>query len=230
MALYPDENEFPGGGYAPPPQAPPVPPGPPGSSAPGGGGPEGGGGGAGGPGGFVLPPLPNFNQIPGAPAFNAPQFVAPNAASLYSDPGYQARLDASTRALERSAAARGALRTGGTLNDVMELGQNFASQEYGSAYQRALAAHDAAVRSAQLAYQPQLESWRLRNQGLQQAILGGYQGQIQAAMPQGGGGGGPDPLLQILPYILEGGEAPPIYGGPAGYSGMGTGDPWTDLQ
>ena len=242
MALYEDpfiDGEGGGGGPIPPPNVPP-PIGTGGGTTPLGGGggttPLGGGGGGGGGGApFTLPALPNFNLLGNAPAFNAPQFHAPVAAELYSDPGYQARLDASTKALERSAAAKGMLRTGGTLNDISELSQNFASQEYQGAFQRALAAHDAAFRGAQASYMPGFEAWKLRNQGLQQALLAGYQGGVQNAVnqaaPHGGGGGGPDPLMELLPFLL-GGDAPPQYGGGGGYGGGGHygagGDPWTD--
>lgn len=52
------------------------------------------------------------------------------------DPGAQYRIDQANKALERSAAARGNLLSGGTLQGVSELNQNLASQEYGNAYNR----------------------------------------------------------------------------------------------
>ena len=39
-------------------------------------------------------------------------------------------------ALERSGAARGVTRTGGTLKDIVDYGQRAASQEYGNVYNR----------------------------------------------------------------------------------------------
>ena len=66
------------------------------------------------------------------------QFQAPDAQAILNDPGYQFRLQQGQDALERSAAARGTLNTGGTLQGVMDYGQNLASQEYQNAYNRAL--------------------------------------------------------------------------------------------
>lgn len=53
-----------------------------------------------------------------------------------ADPGYQFRLDQGKTALERSAAARGGLLSGGTLKDLTDYSQGMASQEYGNAYNR----------------------------------------------------------------------------------------------
>lgn len=119
--------------------------------------PEPGSGGGGGgwsapeapeaPGGGTPPYRPTFN-FPRVPVFRAPQFrapvfsyderfVAPDATSIANDPGYQFRLSQGQKALEQSAAGRGVLRTGGTLKDILGYGQNFASQEYGNAFDRA---------------------------------------------------------------------------------------------
>lgn len=57
-------------------------------------------------------------------------------ADYQADPGYQFRLDQGTQALERSAAARGGLLSGGTLKDLTDYQQGAASQEYGNAYNR----------------------------------------------------------------------------------------------
>lgn len=57
-------------------------------------------------------------------------------ADFQRDPGYQFRMDEGQQALERSAAARGGLFNGGTLKALTQYGQNFASNEYGSAYNR----------------------------------------------------------------------------------------------
>lgn len=53
-----------------------------------------------------------------------------------ADPGYQFRLDQGSKALERSAAARGRLLSGGTGMALERYGQDYASNEYGSAYSR----------------------------------------------------------------------------------------------
>jgi len=62
--------------------------------------------------------------------FGMPQFEA--------DPGYQFRMSEGMKALERSAAARGILQSGGTLKDITRFGQDYASQEYQNAFQRYL--------------------------------------------------------------------------------------------
>lgn len=62
--------------------------------------------------------------------FGMPQFEA--------DPGYQFRMSEGLKALERSAAARGILQSGGTLKDITRFGQDVASQEYQNAFQRYL--------------------------------------------------------------------------------------------
>lgn len=86
---------------------------------------------------FTTPGRPNYLQG----AYEAPTFTAPTAADLAGDPGYQARLDAAQRGLERSAAAKGTVLSGGFVGRTMprELGR-LASEEYGNLYQRRLGA------------------------------------------------------------------------------------------
>ena len=52
------------------------------------------------------------------------------------DPGYAFRQSEGMKALERSAAARGNLLSGGTLRGIQRFGQDLASQEYGNAFNR----------------------------------------------------------------------------------------------
>jgi hypothetical protein len=52
------------------------------------------------------------------------------------DPGYQFRLEEGMKGLERSAAARGGLLSGGTLKGIQRYGQDMASQEYQNAFNR----------------------------------------------------------------------------------------------
>jgi hypothetical protein len=54
----------------------------------------------------------------------------------YNDPSYQFRLDEGMRGLMSQKAALGDLGTGQSLRDIMNYGQNAASQEYGNAYNR----------------------------------------------------------------------------------------------
>ena len=57
-------------------------------------------------------------------------------ADFTRDPGYQFRLDEGTRALERSAAARGGVLSGGALRGVTRYGQDYATGEFQNAYNR----------------------------------------------------------------------------------------------
>lgn len=52
------------------------------------------------------------------------------------DPGYAFRLGEGTKALERSAAARGGLLSGATLKGIQRYGQEMGSQEYQNAFNR----------------------------------------------------------------------------------------------
>jgi hypothetical protein len=65
-------------------------------------------------------------------------FTAPTGLTEQNDPGYQARLKLGTDAIQRSAAARGGVVTGGTAKALDQFGQDYASNEYGNVYNRAL--------------------------------------------------------------------------------------------
>jgi hypothetical protein len=65
-------------------------------------------------------------------------FTAPTGLTEQNDPGYQARLALGTEALQKSAAARGSVLTGGTAKALDTYGQDYASNEYGNVYNRAL--------------------------------------------------------------------------------------------
>ena len=52
------------------------------------------------------------------------------------EPGYQFRLDEGTKALERGQAARGSFLSGAAMKDAARYGQDYASGEYGNAYNR----------------------------------------------------------------------------------------------
>lgn len=65
------------------------------------------------------------------------QFVAPTDVTEKNDPGYQFRLDQGDKGIERSAAAKGGLLSGGTASDLSKFNQDYASNEYGNVYGRA---------------------------------------------------------------------------------------------
>lgn len=101
---------------------------------------------------------PDYSFFEPAPEFNGPTFSyqpwqAPTGESVLSDPGYRFRMQQGEQALQQSAAAKGILRTGGTLKDILGWGQNFASQEYQNAYSRARNDYDTGFNQAQSAYQ-----------------------------------------------------------------------------
>ena len=64
---------------------------------------------------------------------------------LTQDPGYAFRLSEGQKALDRSAAARGGLISGGALKAAQRFGQDLGSQEYQNAYNRALTGYNADV-------------------------------------------------------------------------------------
>jgi len=72
-------------------------------------------------------------NVPGAFKFGAGDYQA--------DPGYAFRLSEGQKALERQAAARGGLISGGALKAATRFGQEMGSQEYGNAYNRALTSY-----------------------------------------------------------------------------------------
>jgi hypothetical protein len=57
-------------------------------------------------------------------------------ADFQADPGYAFRLSEGQKALDRQAAARGGLISGGALKATTRYGQDMGSQEYGNAYNR----------------------------------------------------------------------------------------------
>jgi hypothetical protein len=65
-------------------------------------------------------------------------FTPPTGLTEQNDPGYQARLQLGTDAIQRSAAARGGVATGGTAKALNTYGQDYASNEYNNVYNRAL--------------------------------------------------------------------------------------------
>jgi hypothetical protein len=69
----------------------------------------------------------------------ASQYTPFGMDQFQADPGYQFRMAEGMKALERSAASRGILQSGGTLKDITRFGQDTASQEYQNAFQRYLA-------------------------------------------------------------------------------------------
>jgi len=76
-------------------------------------------------------------NVPGAFRFGAGDYQA--------DPGYAFRLAEGQKALDRQAAARGGLISGGALKAATRFGQEMGSQEFGNAYNRALTGYNTDV-------------------------------------------------------------------------------------
>lgn len=71
---------------------------------------------------------------------------------LTSDPGYAFRLSEGLKALNRSAAAKGGMISGSALKAAERYGQEYGSQEYNNAYQRALTQYNADVQREATGY------------------------------------------------------------------------------
>lgn len=117
---------------------------------------SGGGGGGGGRAAAGAP----AGTAGAAPTFTAPQFVAPKFEDVVNDPGFQARLATQQRVLENSQAARGMTRTGGSLADLLQLGQDYASAEYGNAYNRAANTFGLNYQGARDEFAPKYGAWQ----------------------------------------------------------------------
>lgn len=246
--LNPDEYEQ---DPLPPPGAPPVPPGglgpagptiglPP-AEAPG-APPAAAGGGGGGPNvPASLPGIPGFSA-PGAPVFNYTPYRAPTMESVLSGADFQNRLNSANRQLERSAAAKGMLRSGNTLADVSELTSNFQTQAYDQELQRSLAAWDRGFQGEQAGFAPRLEQWRINANTLAGMNRDRYNADLGIFVNNNsGGGGGGGPAFDPAPYFADllppmpapsappGGQPLPGGGpGPVNPEAFGSGDPWTD--
>jgi hypothetical protein len=74
-------------------------------------------------------------------AGNVPAAFKFGAGDYQADPGYAFRLSEGQKALDRQAAARGGLISGGALKAAQRYGQEMGSQEFGNAYNRALTSY-----------------------------------------------------------------------------------------
>jgi len=86
-------------------------------------------------------------NVPGAFKFGNYEFNA--------DPGYGFRLSEGQKALDRSAAMRGGLISGGALKAATRFGQDMGSQEYQNAFNRALTEYNTGVSSENQLYNRQ---------------------------------------------------------------------------
>lgn len=115
-------------------------------------------------GGVATLAAPLLQTFPGQfayPSFEPPPaFTAPTGAEILEDPGYRFRLEQGQQALERAAAAKGALNTGGTLKNVLGFGQDLASQEFERVYNRRLGEYEQRYGHATQDYARDYDKWR----------------------------------------------------------------------
>ena len=116
---------------------------------------------------------PTFN-MPNAPNFSFEDFRAPSFQDAQNEPGYQFALDQGTKALNASAAARGVLRTGGTLKDIIEYGNKFGEQNYGNVYNRAKQTYDTRLGLAKDKFAPQFAQYQNAAQAEQARALAAF--------------------------------------------------------
>lgn len=148
-----------------------------------------------------------------------------------ADPGYAFRLSEGQKALERSAAARGGLLSGGTGKALARFGQEMGSQEYTNAFNRYQAERQARLNPLQsLTGMGQTTAQQIGQAGMQAAQGIGQTQMAGAAARASGYVGGANALNQGLSTYLNysqgqnmlnvlrgGGFQTPGYGG--GYGG-----------
>lgn len=78
--------------------------------------------------------------LPTKPASLQTEYTLPTQAELEASPGYETRRAAGQAGLERSAASRGTVLSGGTQQAVGRYNQDYASNEYGNYVNQSLAA------------------------------------------------------------------------------------------
>lgn len=126
-------------------------------------------------------------------------FKAPTTVDEQNDPGYKFRMEMGQQAIERSAAAKGTLLTGGTAKDLAQFGQDYGSGEYQNVYGRALTDYTTGYNSSltdwttnyNKAHQSYMDSYNIfeNNQANQYNRIANLAGLGQVATSQLGGQG-----------------------------------------
>lgn len=141
--------------------------------------------------GAVVPDFgPEFN-FSAFPRFNPVnrQFTPLTLAQAQNEPGYAFAEQQGQQGIERSAAAKGALRTGGTLKDIGSWIHDFASRAYGDANQRELQRFMMNYGIEKDMFAPTLSEAQVRANAAIQAGLAKYGRQTQWLDPHHSGGG-----------------------------------------
>lgn len=121
-----------------------------------------------------------------------------------ADPGYGFRMAEGMKALERSAAARGGLLSGGALKATQRFGQDLASQEYQNAFNRYQAERQARLAPLQsLAGVGQTTAQQIGEAGMRTAQNVGETQMSGAAARASGYVGGANALTQGLGTYLN---------------------------
>lgn len=111
------------------------------------------------------PPDYTDPRYPAAPSFpNIPTWQSPTGKEAEELPGYKFARDQGLEALQNSAAARGVTNTGGTLEDIVKFGDQFAGQNYQTARSNSLEDYQNNVASKfLLPYQAAYNTWSVQN-------------------------------------------------------------------
>jgi hypothetical protein len=145
---------------------------------------------------FQPPPQQPLPQVPGytppaytpPPAFAYPEFQAPDAQAVLSRPGYAFRQKEGERIIQNDRAHRGLLNTGSTLRDLVNYGQDYATNEYGNEWNRSANEYGLnranAVGIYNTNYQTQYQDpYQIARQGAQDVFapkMAGYQNEVAA--------------------------------------------------
>lgn len=107
-------------------------------------------------------------------------FKPPTYDDLDQDPAYRFRVNEGLDAIERSAAARGTLLTGGTLKDLTKYGQDYASAELDKIYDRSSKEYDREYARQWNEWQSEYQINRDENQMAWDRSLAKYQTGVDA--------------------------------------------------
>ncbi len=154
--------------------------------APTSGGGHGGGGGVTGAG--DIGPQFDFSAFPRFNPHNR-QFTPLTLEQAQNEPGYAFAEQQGQQGIERSAAAKGALRTGGTLKDIGSWIHDFASRGYGDANQRELQRFQTNYGVEKDMFAPILSEAQIKANAAIQAGLAKYGRYTAWNAPHVGGGG-----------------------------------------
>ena len=148
--------------------------------------------------------------------YNAMPAAFTGKVDLNQDPGYAFRLAEGQKALERSAAARGGLISGGALKAAQRYGQDYGSQEYANAYQRALDVYNAGVKREATGYN------RLANlAGIGQTTAGDLASQAGTYGARAGALASDTGAAQANALLAQGNARASAYGGYGQAAGQG---------